>query len=207
MGENLPHLLTKLEANSSYPPLFKNAFGDSKITDERLTIAIEQFLLTLTSLDSKFDRARKDQSELTEQEKKGFQLFMTENDPRIGLHGADCFHCHSGVFFTNHRFHNNGLPPTNDDLGLEQVTGQKTDRHKFSTPSLRNVALTAPYMHDGRFQTLEEVIKFYSEGIHRSPTLDPNIAKHPGKGLELNQEEQAALVAFLKTLSDPKFSN
>ena len=131
---------------------------------------------------------------------------MTENDPRLGLRGADCFHCHSGAFFTNHRFHNNGLPPLNDDLGVEHTTGEKSDRFKFSTPSLRNIAVTSPYMHDGRFDTLEEVVKFYSEDIHRSPTLDPNIAKHPGKGLNLNKEEQAALVAFLKTLSDPRFT-
>lgn len=207
MGETLPNVITKLEGISYYPRLFKRAFGDSEITADRLAIAIEQFLLSLTSFDSKFDRATKGKAELTAQEKKGFELFMTENDPRLGLRGADCFHCHSGAFFTNHRFHNNGLPPADDDLGREHATGAKTDRFKFSTPSLRNIALTAPYMHDGRFDTLEEVVAFYSQDIHRSPTLDPNIAKHRGNELNLNQEEQAALVAFLKTLSDPKFKN
>ena len=205
MGEDLPAVITKLEKISYYPRLFKKAFGDSEITSDRLAIAIEQYLLSLTSFDSKFDRAAKGKAELTEQEKRGFELFMTENDPRLGLRGADCFHCHSGAFFTNHRFHNNGLPPADGDLGREQATGQKSDRFKFSTPSLRNVAITAPYMHDGRFETLEEVVEFYSSEIHRSPTLDPNIAKHPGKGLDLNEEEQAALVAFLKTLSDSRF--
>ena len=207
MGEKLPQVITKLEKFSYYPRLFQQAFGDPEITSERLAIAIEQFLLALTSFNSKFDQATKGKVELSEQEKKGFELFMTENDPRLGLRGADCFHCHSGAFFTNHRFHNNGLPPADDDLGQEHATKRASDRLKFSTPSLRNVAVTSPYMHDGRFDTLEEVVSFYSEGIHRSPTLDPNIAKHPGKGLNLNEEEQTALVAFLKTLSDPKFSD
>ena len=206
MGEEVSNVLSKLEKISYYPRLFEKAFGDPEITQERLAIAIEQFLLSLTSFDSKFDQAMKGEEELTDQEKLGFQLFMTENDPRLGLRGADCFHCHSGAFFTNHRFHNNGLPPLNDDLGQEQATGLETDRYKFSTPSLRNIALTAPYMHDGRFETLEEVIQFYSGGVHRSPTLDPNIAKHRGDGLDLDKEEQAALIAFLKTLSDPQFT-
>lgn len=207
MGEELPRVLQKLEKISYYPRLFERAFGDSEITSDRLAIAIEQFILSLTSFDSKFDRATKGETELTEQEKKGFELFMTENDPRLSLKGADCFHCHSGAFFTNHRFHNNGLPPLNDDLGREHATGKASDRFKFSTPSLRNIALTAPYMHDGRFDTLEEVVAFYSDGIHRSPTLDPNIAKHPGAGLKLDADDQAALVAFLRTLSDPRLSN
>ena len=207
MGESLPAVISKLEKISYYPRLFEKAFGDPEITSERLAIAIEQYLLSLTSFDSKFDRAAKGKAELTEQEKRGFELFMTENDPRLGLRGADCFHCHSGAFFTNHRFHNNGLPPADNDLGREQATGQESDRFKFSTPSLRNVAITAPYMHDGRFETLEEVINFYSSGVHRSPTLDPNIAKHPGTGLNLDKEEQAALVAFLKTLSDARYQH
>lgn len=206
MGETLPGVIQKLEKIPDYAALFEGAFGDSEITSERLAIAIEQYLLVLTSVDSRFDRATKGQEKLTEQEQEGLRLFMTENDPRLGLRGADCFHCHSGAFFTNHRFHNNGLPPRDGDLGREQATGLKSDRLKFSTPSLRNIALTAPYMHDGRFTTLEEVVDFYSEEIHRSPTLDPNIAKHRGNGLQLKEDEKAALIAFLKTLSDPKFT-
>ena len=207
MGENLETLPDKLAKIRGYSQLFKRAFGDKEITAERLAIAIEQYTLSLTSFDSKFDQANKGQVILSKQEQEGFRLFMTENDPRLGLRGADCFHCHSGAFFTNHRFHNNGLPPANDDYGLEHSTGQSTDRFRFSTPSLRNVAITAPYMHDGRFSTLEEVIEFYSSGIHRSPTLDPNIAKHAGNGLNLSEDEKAALVAFLKTLTDPKYTN
>ncbi|MDP0491728.1 MAG: cytochrome c peroxidase, partial [Verrucomicrobiota bacterium JB023] len=206
MGEDLDALPDKLANKEEYPNLFAAAFGDPAITSERLAIALEQYILSLTSFDSKFDRAAKGEATLTEQEQRGFELFMTENDPRLGLTGADCFHCHAGVFFTNHRFHNNGLKPNRrKDLGLEETTGRETDRYKFSTPSLRNVEITAPYMHDGRFSTLEEVVEHYSTGIHRSPTLDPNISKHPGPGLELSTEDKAALVAFMKTLTDPQF--
>jgi cytochrome c peroxidase len=127
---------------------------------------------------------------------------MTENDPRTGQHGADCFHCHGGPLFSDHQFHNNGLLPSDNDPGRFRVTRSDADRGKFATPSLRNIAHTAPYMHDGRFATLEEVIAHYSTGIHRSPTLDPNLAKHPNGGIGLSAEDQQALVAFLKTLTD-----
>ena len=204
MGHDLDHVVTALAESAEYSGGFEAAFGDPEITPERIGIAIEQFLLTLTSFDSKFDRAALGEATLTEQEQRGFELFMTEFDPRRGLRGADCFHCHGGAFFTDHRFHNNGLEPT-DDHGLEQFTGNETDRAKFSTPSLRNVAVTAPYMHDGRFSSLEEVVAHYVSGIHPSPTLDPNLAKHSGNGVALTEIDQSALVAFLKTLTDQRF--
>ena len=203
MHESLPQAFSDLEA-ANYGPLFRSAFGSPRITAERLGIALEQFLLTLTSYDSRFDRATRGELELSAQEKRGFELFMTEHDPRRGLRGADCFHCHGGALFTNHRFHNNGLQDERD-RGLELVTGSPGDRNRFITPSLRNIALTAPYMHDGRFQTLEEVVDHYNSGLHRSPTLDPNLAKHPQEGLGLETAEKAALVAFLKSLTDPQF--
>jgi len=183
--------------------MFFNAYGKNVITEEHIAVALEQFILTLTSYNSKMDRAVQGKEELTEQEKRGFKLFMTENDPRLGLRGADCFHCHGGALFTNHRFHNNGLPIT-EDLGLGKITGKKEDLYKFSVPSLRNIAVTAPYMHDGRFDTLEEVIDFYSGAPHRSTTLDPNISKHGGKGLNLTEREKADLIAFLSSLTDKK---
>jgi cytochrome c peroxidase len=203
MGHNLDELVSELSNHQNYPGEFSSAFGDAKITSERIGIAIEQFLLTLTSFDSKFDRAAEGEATLTEQEKRGFKLFMTEFDPRRGLHGADCFHCHGGAFFTDNRFHNNGLEPS-DDLGLKQFTEKETDRSKFATPSLRNIAATAPYMHDGRFSTLEEVVEHYATGVRRSPTLDPNLAKHPDGGVPISPDDQAALVAFLKTLTDQR---
>ena len=203
MHESLPNVMAKLES-ASYGPLFKAAFGSSGITERRLGIALEQFLLTRTSYNSRFDKAARGESELTKMEKRGFELFMTEYDPRRGLKGADCFHCHGGALFTDHRFHNNGIPD-DLDLGLELVTGRETDRNLFITPSLRNIALTGPYMHDGRFETLEEVIEHYNSGLHHSPSLDPNLAKHPRKGLGLAAEDMQALVSFLRTLTDPQF--
>ncbi len=205
MDETLENVTAKLAAHPAYPAQFQKAFGSPEITAERLGIAIEQFVLTLTSFDSRFDRATRGGEPLSEQEKRGFELFMTEYDPRRQQFGADCFHCHGGALFTDHQFHNNGLRPT-DDHGLETVTGIDTDRDKFVTPSLRNIALTAPYMHDGRFATLEETVAHYtSGGVHRSSTLDPNLAKHPEGGVPLNESDRAALVAFLYTLTDEQY--
>lgn len=207
MDHDLESVVERLSSEEDYHSLFAEAFGTSEITPERISIALEQFLLSLTSFDSRFDRAARGEDTLTEEEKRGFELFMTEHDPRRGHFGADCFHCHGGALFTDHQFHNNGLEP-GSDLGLEGATGKATDRFKFATPSLRNIALTAPYMHDGRFETLEEAVAHYlSDDIHRGPTLDPNLSKHPGSGIPLSESDAAALVAFLKTLTDEQYLN
>ncbi len=200
MDETLDRVTARLASLPAYPPLFTAAFGSPEITAGKLGLAIEQFLLTLTSYDAKFDRALRGTAALSDEEKRGFELFMTEYDPRTGQRGADCFHCHGGPLFSDHQFHNNGLAAT-EDAGRFRVTHLDADRGKFATPSLRNVARTAPYMHDGRFATLEEVVAHYSTGIQRSATLDPNLAKHPDGGLQLSAADQRALVAFLRTLS------
>lgn len=207
MADTLPRVVAKLGADADMVTRFKTALG-GPVTAERIGLALEQFMLTRVSQDSKFDRAMKGGEPLTPAEKRGFELFLTEHDPRLGLRGADCFHCHGGALFTNQQFMNNGLSlrlGLGGDTGREQVTGQPADRGKFRTPSLRNVAVTAPYMHDGRFKTLEEVIEHYDHGVVRHPSLDPNLAKHPSEGLKLSREDKAALVAFLKTLTDPAF--
>ncbi|MEP2774303.1 MAG: MbnP family protein [Luteolibacter sp.] len=204
MDESLGNVAAKLKADPAYPPLFAAAFGSGEITPDHIGLALENFLLTRLSFDSKFDRFMKGQATLTPEEQRGFELFFTESEPRLGRKGADCFHCHGGALFTDHSFHNNGLATT-EDLGLESTTGKATDRYKFSTPTLRNIALTAPYMHDGRFATLEEVIEHYNSPVPLSETLDPNLAKHP-QGLGLSEEDKTALLAFLKTLSDPAMS-
>ena len=209
MNERLDRVVGKLAADSEYPALFAAAFGRvgdaENITPARIGLALEQFVLTLVSQDSKFDRAARRVDTLTEQEKLGLQLFITEHDPRMGLRGADCFHCHGGNLFTNNQFANNGLVPREDDPGRMEVTNLQIDRNLFKVPSLRNVAVTGPYMHDGRFATLEEVIEHYDHGVQRSLTLDPNLAKHPEAGLGLTAEEKTALVAFLRTLTDETF--
>ncbi|MBI3191258.1 MAG: cytochrome C peroxidase [Pedosphaera parvula] len=222
MHESLSNVVAKLQSSGgqahsshsalrvprsafNYPALFERAFGSPEISADRVARALEQFLLTLVSYDAKFDRALQGRANLTEEEKRGFQLFVTEYDPRRQQYGADCFHCHGGPFFTTHGFANNGLDAAFSDPGLAAVTAKDYDQGKFSVPSLRNVELTAPYMHDGRFKTLAEVIGHYSTGVKRSDTLDPNLAKHPAAGLNLSAADKQALVAFLKTLTDETF--
>lgn len=202
MDETLEKVCEKLTASPEDVRLFGQAFGSPGITAEKVSLALEQYLLTLSARDSRFDRAFAGKATLSEEEKRGFELFMTEYEPRTGQYGADCFHCHGGALFSDQQFHDNGLE--GDTAGRAKVSGSASDQGKFATPSLRNVALTAPYMHDGRFATLEEVIEHYSTGIHRRPTLDPNLAKHPETGLHLTDPDKAALVAFLKTLTESR---
>ena len=188
MAANLDTITQYLTQHSQYPALFQAAFGPNSVTPEHLTVAIEQFVLSLTSMDSKFDRAQRGEAQLSSQEQRGFELFFTEYDPRHNQYGADCFHCHGGAFFSDFQFHHTGLP--------------YTDGKRFATPSLRNLSLTAPYMHDGRFKTLEEVLQHYTSGIQHSQNLSPSLAKHRGKGIPLSQSDQKAIIAFLHTLTD-----
>jgi cytochrome c peroxidase len=205
MHETLEHVVEKLGEDAEMKTKFQQAFGSAGIDAEHVAKALEQYLLTLISQDSRFDQAVRKVATLSEQEKRGLQLFVTEHDPKRGLMGADCFHCHGGTLFTDHQFRDNGLELEPEDLGRMIVTGQAADRGKFKTPSLRNIAVTAPYMHDGRFATLEEVVAHYSGPMTRRDTLDPNLAKHPQAGIQLSAEAQQDLVAFLKTLTDEDF--
>ena len=219
MHENLEHLAAKLASTQPgspgaaalpgalpdalvYPRLFADAFGSTNISPDRIARALEQFLLTQTSCDAKFDRVLHGQAVFTAEEQRGFELFHTEYDPRREQYGADCFHCHGGPLFQSAAFANNGLDAEFRDAGRANATGKTGDRGKFAVPTLRNVERTAPYMHDGRFHTLEEVIEHYSTGVRRSATLDPNLAKHPDGGVRLAPDDKRALVAFLKTLTD-----
>jgi len=204
MDMPLESVVARLQNDEDIQRQFEAAFGAPSVTTEKIALALENFLLTLTSYDSKFDRVLQGKAIFTEKEQRGFELFVTENEPRSGRYGADCFHCHGGPLLTDHGFHNNGLDVHPTDIGRQTTTNNPADNGKFATPSLRNIALTAPYMHDGRFETLEEVVQHYSSGIQRSETLDPNLAKHPQGGLGLSEVDQTALVAFLKTLTDPK---
>jgi cytochrome c peroxidase len=217
MHESLANVVAKLKqavppdgrpappGTPDYPALFTAAFGSPEITTDRIARALEQFLLVQVSFDSKFDHAIAGQAKFTEQEQRGFELFNTEYDPYHGQFGADCFHCHGGPLFQSQNFANNGLDSAFKDLGRFNVTKRAGDEGKFSVPSLRNVAVTAPYMHDGRFRTLDEVVEHYCMGMKRSATLDPNLAKHPDGGVPLSAADKHALVAFLKTLTDEKF--
>lgn len=175
---------------------------------DQICLALEQYLLTLASADSRFDHAAQGDpaAEFTPEEKRGMTLFLTEYDPARGQFGADCFHCHGGALFSDFGYHDNGLVPRASDGGRAEATGNAFDKGKFKTPSLRNCAVTAPYMHDGRFTTLAEVIAHYSDHVARTANLDPNLAKHPAAGMRLSAADQSALVAFLGTLTDARWS-
>ena len=206
MDLSLAELAKRLNQHPRYPLRFEKAFGTRDITPELFAKAIEQYLLTLVSQDSRFDQALRGEVEFTDLEKRGFELFVTEYDPDNNLKGADCFHCHGGPLLTNHTFANNGLDADFSDLGREIVSKNSSDRGKFKVPSLRNIALTGPYMHDGRFDSLEQVVEHYNSGVQRSATLDPNLAKHPNLGLDLTTGDKAALLAFLHSLTDETFT-
>jgi len=203
MHESWINVVQKLENHTEYPALFLQAFGSSNIDSTLVTKAIAQFERTLISGNSKFDKYLLGEATLTTEEENGFNIFMDEAK-------GDCFHCHgsnNNPLWTDNKFHNNGLDTNFTDLGLGAVTGDPNDNGKFKSPSIRNLAYTAPYMHDGRFATLEEVINHYSEGLQRSSTIDPLMKKVNQGGVGLSPKEKADLKAFLLTLSDPSFLN
>jgi len=201
MASNTKEVVKKLQNTSIYPRLFKKAFGTDSITIGLVAKAISQYERTLISGNSPYDKAERRERLRTPSEQNGMISFSTEK--------WDCFHCHgnlSSAFFTDFNFHNNGLDEVSLDSGLFRVTGLPADRGKFKTPSLRNLVFTAPYMHDGRFKTLWEVIEFYNSGFKNSPTLDPFISKHiPNGGLNLTPIEKTDLYNFLVSLSDTDF--
>lgn len=208
MNETLPNVVTKLAADKRYTDQFIRTFGDATVTSERIGLALEQFMLTMVSNNSKYDKWKRGETTLTESEERGRKLFFTEFDPIGNQRGAECFHCHAGFNFTNGEYMNNGLDSDAEqsDVGRQKVTGDPSDHAKFKVPSLRNVALTAPYMHDGRFATIEDVIDHYDHGVKPSATVDELMQYNlqPG-GLQLTAQEKADLAAFLKTLTDETF--
>jgi cytochrome c peroxidase len=212
MHETWPNAVAKLQADSAYRALFIQAFDTEVIDSTLVARAIAQFLRTMISANSKVDKVARGEAVFTQQEQRGFILTQLEGgDPAAGQGGqwgADCFHCHTqvGGLFTNGQFENNGLDSIFTDLGRYEVTGDPLDRAKFKVPSLRNVALSGPYMHDGRFQTLEEVIEHYNSGGIPSETISP-FMKHTQGGLQLPAADKAALVAFLNALTDQDFVN
>lgn len=197
-----PRVLIKaLERDALYPQLFEKAFGEKGITLRKLAYAIAQFERSLISANSKYDHIGDEGVELTEIEKKGEALYQN-----------NCASCHSGYLFTDVKYHNNGLDDSwyydsNEDprYGRFRITLDSADMGKYRTPSLRNLVFTAPYMHDGRFGSIEEVVNFYSEKVKASETLDSLLQPVGDKGFRFRHDEKMALVAFLKTLTDSSF--
>jgi cytochrome c peroxidase len=203
MHANWKKVADRLQQNKAYPNLFFKAFGTSKIDSILVTKAIAQFERTLISGNSKFDQFLREETTLTPEEQNGFDVFMDEAK-------GDCFHCHgsdNNPLWTDNKFHNNGLDATFQDIGLAEVTGNPNDNGKFKSPSIRNLAFTAPYMHDGRFTTLEEVIAHYSEGLKKSATIDPLMKNVNKGGVQLSTRDKTDLKAFLLTLSDNDFNS
>ncbi|NNE26895.1 MAG: c-type cytochrome [Saprospiraceae bacterium] len=205
MNETLENVISKLSSENMYRDQFKRAFSDGEITVDNMALALEQFMLSIVSYDSKYDRYLNGEATLTGSEERGRQLYFTEYNPFFPeLSGADCAHCHGGLNFENDLYMNNGLDTDDEfvDMGRAMVTMRPEDDARFKVPSLRNIELTPPYMHDGRFQTLEEVIDHYNEGIKESSTVDPAILNTKMTGLFLTEEDKTDLINFLKTLTD-----
>ena len=199
MHQSWADAAAKLSVHEEYPDLFFKAFGSREIDSTLVVKAISQFERTLISSNSKWDRYLRGEAQLTQSESKGFEIFFTEK--------GDCFHCHATILFTDNLFHNNGLDSVFTDKGLFDVTGNSLDLGKFKTPTLRNIELTAPYMHDGRFSTLGEVVDFYSHHVTYSETIDPLMKEVQQGGVQLTDDEKFHLISFLKTLTDTTFVN
>jgi cytochrome c peroxidase len=210
MNETLTNVIGKLYFRREYRDQFMRAFGSVEINAERISFALENFMMSILSIDSKYDKFLRGELTLSAPEERGRTLFFGEyNEFFPTTSGADCAHCHSGGNFENDQYMNNGLDLEGAfaDLGREEATEDPADRAKFKVMSLRNIAVTAPYMHGGRFTTLEEVVDHYNEGLQPSSTLDPALNATRGTGLMLDAQEKSDLVEFLKTLTDETFLN
>lgn len=190
MDESLSNVVTKLQNSAVYREQFYKAFGTTTVTSQLTLKALAQFMGMLVSYNSKFDLYSRGQTTLTTAENNGRVLFDTH-----------CSSCHTPPLFTNSQYINNGLDTVFADAGRGKVTTVAADSGTFRVPSLRNVALSRPYMHDGRFETLEQVLHHYVSGIKNSSTLHPSLAG----GIPLTTSEQNDIIAFLKTLSDYTF--
>lgn len=198
MNGSFESALAMMQNDAGYRSMFQRAFADGKINAENMLKALGQFMAMMVSSNSRFDKYRRNESGgyLTSDELQGYALFNQK-----------CASCHATDIFTDNSYRNNGLPinPQDNDVGRYRVTELETDRFKFKVPSLRNVELTAPYMHDGRFFTLEAVLDHYSSGLVQTPNLDPLLQNGSSLGIPLSTSEKSQLITFLKTLTDFQF--
>lgn len=192
MGEDLERVVKKVQDKEGYSLMFENAFGDSKVTGEHLLKALAQFQLILISKNSKYDKVIEGKASFTKQEKKGYKLFKKH-----------CASCHQEPLFTNGDFRNNGLKidPLINDLGRYEITKQGNDSLQFKVPTLRNIQFSKPYMHDGRFNTLNEVLNHYNSILYSS-YLSTELKNNP---LFFSEEEKIEIISFLYTLTDKEF--
>ncbi|NOS92762.1 MAG: cytochrome-c peroxidase [Cyclobacteriaceae bacterium] len=195
MAEKIAHVVEKLQRNPSYVTKFNEAYQEPP-SSQKMLYALSQFMNLMVSANSRYDHyVRKEGESLTTAELNGLQLFTSK-----------CSSCHATDLFTDGSFRNNGLDATFEkDNGRERITELAEDKGKFKVPSLRNVELTDPYMHDGRFKTLEQVLDHYATGVVNSETLDLILKRDEGFGIPLTIEEKANIILFLKTLTDREF--
>ena len=191
MDEKLENVVAKLQNSPKYRTLFTKAYGDDKVTSQRLLKALAQFTVMLKSSNSKYDKVMRKEENFTQQEQRGYDLFKN-----------NCATCHKEPLFADDRFEKNGLAldETLNDLGRIKITGKTEDKMRFKIPTLRNIQFTFPYMHDGRFKTLTEVIKHYN-----SLGNDKSLPKELAKPMNLSDNDRVDLVAFLQTLTDKEF--
>lgn len=195
MDQEVSVVVDKLKADPAYQAKFAAAFGEgTEINSARFLHALSQFMVMLVSADSKYDQYLLEGAELTDSELHGMELFE-----------QNCTSCHEGALFTDRSFRNNGLDSEFEDVGRYLITELGEDLGKFKVPSLRNIALTKPYMHDGRFESLEEVLEHYSSGVQNSETLDPLLNQNGQLGISLSDQEKEDIIAFLETLTDQTF--
>jgi cytochrome c peroxidase len=192
MAESIDSILIKLKKDTSYARMFKQAFGSSLINSQRMLKALAQFVGSLVSYNSKYDKVKRGEDTFEIFEQHGYDIFRSK-----------CASCHTEPLFTDNSFHNNGLPLNNYlcDVGRMRITNDSKDSLKFKVPSLRNIARTQPYMHDGRFYTLDQVLEHYRTGIENGPTLDTLLKN----GISMTDLEKRDLKYFLWTLTDTSF--
>jgi cytochrome c peroxidase len=192
MDEEMDRVVFKLNQNALYQKLFKNAFDSDVITGQITLKAIAQFLVQLKTYNSKYDKVLKGEINFSDMEKKGYEIFKDK-----------CASCHKEPLFTSSEYKNNGLEidQTINDFGRMKITQKSSDSLLFKVPTLRNIEFSFPYMHDGRFSNLVEVINHYSLGIKKSKTL----SKELKKPLYLTDNQRTELIAFLRTLTDKEF--
>lgn len=192
MDETLPSIIAKISGDAQYKQMFTAAFGDETINSQRIFKAMAQFMGAMVSDNSNYDQYTRGEATLTASEQNGLAVYNT-----------NCAACHTAPLFTNFAYINNGLKPNDfNDSGRAVITNVAQDLYKFKVPSLRNLQYTAPYMHDGRIKSLEQVLNHYATGIHQSPTLDPLLQN----GIQLTAQQRTDLLAFLNTLNDESFT-
>ncbi|WP_396189240.1 cytochrome-c peroxidase [Flavobacterium sp.] len=198
MNGSFSQIIAMMKADPVYVKLFKQAFSDGQINSENMLKALGQFMVMAVSSNSRFDKFRRNEpgGVLSEDELEGYAIFNQK-----------CASCHATDLFTDNSFRNNGLSinPQINDVGHYRVTELLQDKYKFKVPSLRNIEKTAPYMHDGRFYTLEAVLNHYSNGVQNNLNLDSSLNTNGTLGIPLTNDQKAKIIAFLKTLTDQQF--